>query len=193
MLCWDPLGNTSPVPRTPEHEKAPLLSARERRRLTKHSQRPQVLSPCRFLMFVLWWRSNNNRVSWELKHFSFNCFLITKSSGWFRTEQLPASPLASTMTTQVWVTGGARTGQVIWWLSVVVATQLVRLDGFSSAVCYILCNCVMFSFGKCKAVFFFTDVWIEIAASGLEALMCFQSPVVIKLSQYSNSHRNCWF
>ncbi|XP_036933606.1 centrosome and spindle pole associated protein 1-like isoform X2 [Acanthopagrus latus] len=37
----DPLGNTSPVPRTPEHDKAPLLSARERRRLTKHSQRPQ--------------------------------------------------------------------------------------------------------------------------------------------------------
>ncbi|XP_074503831.1 centrosome and spindle pole associated protein 1-like isoform X2 [Sebastes fasciatus] len=37
----DPLGDAFPVPRTPELEKAPLLSARERRRLAKQPQRPQ--------------------------------------------------------------------------------------------------------------------------------------------------------
>ncbi|XP_045885845.1 centrosome and spindle pole associated protein 1-like isoform X2 [Micropterus dolomieu] len=37
----DPLGDAFPAPRTPEHEKTPLLSARERRRLAKQSQRPQ--------------------------------------------------------------------------------------------------------------------------------------------------------
>ncbi|XP_041800014.1 centrosome and spindle pole associated protein 1-like isoform X2 [Chelmon rostratus] len=37
----DPLGDAFPVPRTPELEKTPLLSARERRRLAKQSQRPQ--------------------------------------------------------------------------------------------------------------------------------------------------------
>ncbi|XP_070692820.1 centrosome and spindle pole-associated protein 1-like isoform X2 [Pempheris klunzingeri] len=37
----DPLGDAFPVPHTPEHEKTPLLSARERRRLAKQSQHPQ--------------------------------------------------------------------------------------------------------------------------------------------------------
>ncbi|XP_027140182.1 centrosome and spindle pole associated protein 1 isoform X3 [Larimichthys crocea] len=37
----DPLGDAFLVPRTPELEKSPLLSARERRRLAKQSQRPQ--------------------------------------------------------------------------------------------------------------------------------------------------------
>lgn len=38
----DPLGEAFPVPQTPEHEKTPLLSARERRRLAvRQSQRPQ--------------------------------------------------------------------------------------------------------------------------------------------------------
>ncbi|XP_078117223.1 centrosome and spindle pole-associated protein 1-like isoform X3 [Sander vitreus] len=37
----DPLGDAFPVPRTPELEKAPLLSARERRRLAKQPRRPQ--------------------------------------------------------------------------------------------------------------------------------------------------------
>ncbi|XP_034738938.1 centrosome and spindle pole-associated protein 1-like [Etheostoma cragini] len=37
----DPLGDAFPVPRTPELEKAPMLSARERRRLAKQPQRPQ--------------------------------------------------------------------------------------------------------------------------------------------------------
>ncbi|KAM9356849.1 centrosome and spindle pole-associated protein 1-like [Symphorus nematophorus] len=37
----DPLGDAFPVPRTPESEKTSLLSARERRRLAKQSQRPQ--------------------------------------------------------------------------------------------------------------------------------------------------------
>ncbi|XP_035525773.1 centrosome and spindle pole associated protein 1-like isoform X3 [Morone saxatilis] len=37
----DPLGDAFPVPRTPEIEKTPQLSARERRRLAKQSQRPQ--------------------------------------------------------------------------------------------------------------------------------------------------------
>ncbi|XP_049898888.1 centrosome and spindle pole-associated protein 1-like isoform X3 [Epinephelus moara] len=37
----DPLGDAFPVPQTPELEKAPLLSARERRRLAKQPQRPQ--------------------------------------------------------------------------------------------------------------------------------------------------------
>ncbi|XP_058505755.1 centrosome and spindle pole-associated protein 1-like isoform X2 [Solea solea] len=37
----DPLGNAFPVPRTPECEKTPQLSARERRRLAKQSQHPQ--------------------------------------------------------------------------------------------------------------------------------------------------------
>ncbi|XP_070769650.1 centrosome and spindle pole-associated protein 1-like [Enoplosus armatus] len=37
----NPLGDAFPVPRTPELEKTPLLSARERRRLAKQSQHPQ--------------------------------------------------------------------------------------------------------------------------------------------------------
>ncbi|KAM3612096.1 uncharacterized protein V6R79_002592 [Siganus canaliculatus] len=37
----DPLGEAFPAPRTPEFEKPPPRSARERRRLTKQSQRPQ--------------------------------------------------------------------------------------------------------------------------------------------------------
>nr|XP_046262553.1 centrosome and spindle pole associated protein 1-like isoform X2 [Scatophagus argus] len=37
----DPLGDAFPVPRTPELEKTPRLSARERRRLAKQSQLPQ--------------------------------------------------------------------------------------------------------------------------------------------------------
>ncbi|XP_041653629.1 centrosome and spindle pole associated protein 1-like [Cheilinus undulatus] len=37
----DPLGEAYPVPRTPELEKTPLLSARERRRAVRESQRPQ--------------------------------------------------------------------------------------------------------------------------------------------------------
>ncbi|XP_044220221.1 centrosome and spindle pole-associated protein 1-like isoform X1 [Thunnus albacares] len=37
----DPLGDAFPVQRTPELEKIPQLSARERRRLAKQSQRPQ--------------------------------------------------------------------------------------------------------------------------------------------------------
>ncbi|XP_028445650.1 centrosome and spindle pole associated protein 1 isoform X2 [Perca flavescens] len=37
----DPLGDAFPVPRTPELEKAPLLSARERRRLAKQPRHPQ--------------------------------------------------------------------------------------------------------------------------------------------------------
>ncbi|XP_053179175.1 centrosome and spindle pole-associated protein 1-like isoform X2 [Scomber japonicus] len=37
----DPLGDAFPVPRTPEHEKIPQLSARERRRMAKQSQCPQ--------------------------------------------------------------------------------------------------------------------------------------------------------
>ncbi|XP_074530747.1 centrosome and spindle pole-associated protein 1-like [Halichoeres trimaculatus] len=37
----DPLGDAFPVPHTPELEKAPLLSARERRRLARESQLPQ--------------------------------------------------------------------------------------------------------------------------------------------------------
>ncbi|CAK6969350.1 centrosome and spindle pole-associated protein 1-like isoform X2 [Scomber scombrus] len=37
----DPLGDAFPVPRTPELEKIPQLSARERRRMAKQSQRPQ--------------------------------------------------------------------------------------------------------------------------------------------------------
>ncbi|XP_070819475.1 centrosome and spindle pole-associated protein 1-like isoform X1 [Chaetodon trifascialis] len=37
----DPLGDALPVPRTPELEKTPLLSARERRRLAKESQHHQ--------------------------------------------------------------------------------------------------------------------------------------------------------
>ncbi|XP_039979346.1 centrosome and spindle pole associated protein 1-like [Xiphias gladius] len=36
----DPLGDAFPVPRTPEFEKTPQLSARERRRLAKQSQHP---------------------------------------------------------------------------------------------------------------------------------------------------------
>ncbi|XP_068181801.1 centrosome and spindle pole-associated protein 1-like isoform X2 [Antennarius striatus] len=38
----DPLGNAFGVPCIPEQEKSPLLSARERRRLAKHSQRSQL-------------------------------------------------------------------------------------------------------------------------------------------------------
>ncbi|XP_035983224.1 centrosome and spindle pole-associated protein 1 isoform X2 [Fundulus heteroclitus] len=37
----DPLGEASPVPPTPEHERIRQLSARERRRLAKQTQRPQ--------------------------------------------------------------------------------------------------------------------------------------------------------
>uniref|UniRef100_UPI0037E725E6 centrosome and spindle pole-associated protein 1-like n=1 Tax=Semicossyphus pulcher TaxID=241346 RepID=UPI0037E725E6 len=37
----DPLGDAFPVPCTPELEKTPLLSARERRRVARESQRPQ--------------------------------------------------------------------------------------------------------------------------------------------------------
>lgn len=38
VVCWDPLGNTFPVPCTPEIEKTPKLSARQRRRLARQSE-----------------------------------------------------------------------------------------------------------------------------------------------------------
>lgn len=135
LMCWDPLGDAFPAPHASELEKTSQLSARERRRLAKQSERPQV---------VCFTHTRTQTVHgctyWTVcSYATCVCALVCLVfSGCFRDELLPVTTLAtvrSAPATQVtgcsWKQspedrGGAGTGQAVWGLSVIVATQLVQ-------------------------------------------------------------------
>lgn len=83
-VCWDPLGDGSSVLQTPEPEKTRQLSARERRRLSRQSQRPQVF----FLKTIRKSWSNTKFICWSFNFFSSlfsgaSCFWPPCWSSWW--------------------------------------------------------------------------------------------------------------
>lgn len=89
FMSTDPLGEALPARHTPEADKAPPLSARERRRMSKRPQHPQVVD-----------LERDGHVDCELHRINWgNAVTATLHVLWLSGARLPAGPSADRTTT----------------------------------------------------------------------------------------------